>query len=166
MNETKGVKLIEAKEKDMNLLKNLVSLYLHDLSEFADDLKVNEEGKFEYDCIEYYFKLEELTPLLIYSNNEIDGFVLLNSGKYVPNDVDYSIHELFILKSYRNKGIAGSAVKQVLDKYRGRYKVAQLGKNKLAIGFWKNFFEKSNIEFQEKVEKVDGFECYTQIFNY
>lgn len=39
------VEIIEGEKE--NVLKNIVSLYLHDLSEYADDLKINSEGKFE-----------------------------------------------------------------------------------------------------------------------
>jgi Fe-S cluster biosynthesis and repair protein YggX len=44
LNEKKLERIsIESKAK----LENLMSIYLHDLSEFASDLKINEDGKFE-----------------------------------------------------------------------------------------------------------------------
>ncbi|GEM_PF-6552075 len=104
-------------------------------------------------------------PFLIYCNDEIAGFVLLNSGKYVPKDAEYSIHEIFILKSFRGKGVATIAVKKLFEMYTGKYKIAQLEDNKLAISFWKGFYKKQNIAYEEKVEVIDGFNGYIQLFN-
>lgn len=154
----------EVKEDEEKILSNLVSLYLHDLSEFADDLKIDQEGKFVYEGLHYYFTEKELHPYFIYSRNEIAGFLLLNSGKYVPEDTEYSIHEIFILKSFRGKGIASIAIKKLFEMYRGQYRVEQLKDNKLAINFWKRFYQKQNIDYQEEIEMMDGFEVYTQLF--
>ena len=57
-----NIKVVKIDEEKINVLMNLLSLYLHDLSEFADDLKINEEGKYEYEGIKYYFIKEELNP--------------------------------------------------------------------------------------------------------
>lgn len=165
VNVKKYIKLEQIDKEKASILKNLMSLYLHDLSEFADDLKVNEGGVYEYEGIEYYFTKEELKPLLIYFNEEIAGFVLLNSGKYVPRDVEYSIHELFIIKSFRGKGIASEAIKKLFDMYKGKYKVEQLQDNKLAVDFWKKFYKNQNIIYEEKNEVIDGFNGCVQIFD-
>lgn len=147
-----------------NVLNNIVGLYLHDLSEYADDLKINSEGKFEYEGLHYYFTEKELTPFFIYWKNEIVGFLLLNSGKYVPEDAEFSIHEIFVLKSFRGKGIAFHAVSKILEMYKGKYRVEQLKKNETAIKFWKNFYKKLGLDYVEKKELLDGFEVYTQLF--
>lgn len=158
------IKLVNVDKAKENLLKSLMSLYLHDISEFADDLEVNEEGMYEYEGIELYFSKAELNPFLIYCNDKIAGFLLLNSGKYVPKGIDYSIHEIFILKSYRGKGVANSAIKKIFHEYKGKYKVEQLQNNKLAVDFWKRFYEKQNITYEEEVEVIDGFNGCTQVF--
>lgn len=137
-----NIKVVKIGEEKINILMNLLSLYLHDLSEFADDLKINEEGKYEYEGIKYYFIKEELNPFFIYYNDEIAGFVLLNGGKYVPGDAEYSIHEIFILKSFRGKGVATIAIKKIFEMYKGKYKVEQLQDNKLAVKFWNGFYKK------------------------
>ncbi len=160
-----NIKLVEINENKKYILDNLVSLYLHDLSEFADDLKVNEEGKFVYGGLEYYFKIEELTAFFIYYKEEIAGFVLLNRGKYAGGEADYSIHELFVLKPFRKKGVATKAIQKVLEMYKGRYKIEQLEENKLAISFWKSFYKSNNIKYEEKMEVIDDLKCYTQVFN-
>ena len=160
-----NINLVKVKLEGKAKLKGLMSLYLHDLSEFAKDLKINEDGLFEYEGIDLYFEDEELMPFFICSENEVVGFVLVNSGKFIGPNIDYSIHELFILKGFRKKGIARIAIKKILNSYMGEYKVEQLKENKTAIRFWKNFYEVQSIKYIEQKEEIDGFECLIQIFN-
>lgn len=49
MNLKEEIQLIPIKMEAKNILENLMSMYLHDLSEFADDLIANKDGMFEYD---------------------------------------------------------------------------------------------------------------------
>lgn len=159
------IKLVPIKLETKGILENLMTVYLHDLSGFADDLKVNKCGKFEYEGLELYFTKEELKPYLIYLKDDIVGFVLLNTGKYVPQDIDFSIHEFFILKGFRRRGIGAIATKKLFDSYRGKYRIDQLANNKPVINFWKNVYKDQGIEFIETIETVDDLECYTQVFN-
>lgn len=159
------VKLIPIKIDEMPVLENLMALYLHDLSAFADDLKVNSKGKFVYEGLEYYFKTEELKPFFIYYGEELAGFILLNSGKYVSMIIDYSVHEFFILKSYRKIGIGTTAIKKIFELYKGKYKILQLSKNKPAIDFWASLYKANGIEYNQIREISDGIECCMQIFD-
>jgi predicted acetyltransferase len=162
LNETKLERIsIESKAK----LENLMSIYLHDLSEFAADLKINEDGKFEYDGLELYFKSEDLTPYFITYQGEVAGFVLFNTGKYVPKDIDYVVHELFLLKGLRNKGVANAAIKILLDAYKGKYRIVQISTNKTAVKFWTKFYQKQGIKYVESKEKHDDLEVNVHIFN-
>jgi predicted acetyltransferase len=158
------VKLAPIAIEEKHILENLLTLFLHDLSEFADDIKVNEDGKFEYNGLELYFKYEDLKPFFICFKNEIAGFVFLNTGKFVPKDSDISIHELFILKAFRRKGVGAIAVKKILDLNKGKYKIGQLINNKQAINFWTNFYRKQGIEYQETKEMFGGLDVVYQAF--
>lgn len=146
-------------------LENLMSIYLHDLSEFADDLKINEDGRFEYDGLDLYFKSEDLTPYFITYQGEVSGFVLFNTGKYVPKDIDYVVHELFILKNFRNKGVGSAAIRILLDEFKGKYRIVQISTNKTAVNFWIKFYEKQGIKYIESKEKLDDLDCNVQIFD-
>jgi len=158
------VELIPVNLESRLELENLISFYLHDLSEFADDLKINENGKFKYDGMELYFSRDDLKPFFINFNDENIGFILLNSGKYVPKDVKYIINEFFILKGYRRKGLGAASIKKLMDDFKGTYLVEQLSDNKLAVEFWKRFYETQEIEFIEKSIIDHGFECIIQKF--
>ncbi|MBU5592321.1 GNAT family N-acetyltransferase [Clostridium sp. MSJ-4] len=162
LNETKLERItVDSKAK----LENLMSIYLHDLSEFAADLKINEEGRFEYDGLELYFKSEDLTPYFIIYQGEVAGFVLFNKGKYVPKDIDYVIHELFILKGFRKKGIGIAAIRILLDQCKGKYRIVQISTNKIAVNFWIKFYENQGIKYIESKEKLDDLDGNVQIFN-
>ena len=160
-----GTKLERITIDSKSKLENLISIYLHDLSEFANDLKINNEGKFEYDNLDLYFKSQDLTPYFITYQGEVAGFILFNSGKYVPKHIDYVINKLFILKSFRKKGIASAAIKILLDNYKGNYRIVQISSNKKAVNFWMKFYEKQGIEYVESEEKYDELEGNIQIFN-
>lgn len=146
-------------------LENLMSLYLHDLSEFADDLKINKEGRFEYNGLELYFKSEHLNPYFINYQGKVVGFVLVNTGKYVPQNIDYVVHELFILKSFRNKGIGSAAIRILFDECKGKYRIVQISTNRTAVNFWIKFYEKQGIKYIESKEKLDDLDCNVQIFD-
>lgn len=82
----------------------------------------------------------------------------------MPEDAEFSIHEIFVLKSFRGMGVAFSAVSKIIKMYRGKYRVEQLKENTSAIKFWKRFYEKMNIDYVEKEEVLDGYEVYVQLF--
>ncbi|GAA0126826.1 GNAT family N-acetyltransferase [Clostridium sp. CTA-19] len=164
MKPNESIELIPVKVETKHILENLMTLYLHDLSEFADDLKININGKFEYDGVDLYITQDELKPFFIYLEDDIVGFILLNTGRYVPKGVDFVVNEFFILKTFRRKGISTLAIKKLFDNNKGKYKIGQLANNKIAIHFWKKFYKIQEIEYKESIEIVDGFECYSQLF--
>ena len=161
----KEIRLERIYEESKAKLENIMSLYLHDLSEFADDLKINSEGKFEYEGIELYFKSGDLNPYFIVYKDEVAGFILFNTGRYVPKDIDYVIHEFFILKGFRNKGVGSAAIRIMLDKYKGKYKIGQITSNKTAVNFWRKFYQQQGIKYIEAEEKIDDIDVIVQIFN-
>ena len=158
------VELIPVSLESKYELESLMSYYLHDLSEFADDLKINDDGKFRYDGMELYFSEEDLKPFFINFNGENIGFILLNTGRYVLKDVDYMINEFFILKGYRRNGIGALSIKKLMEDFKGIYLVEQLLENKIAVNFWKRFYVTHEIEFRENSMIDHGFECIMQKF--
>ncbi|GIO56952.1 GNAT family N-acetyltransferase [Paenibacillus cineris] len=89
------------------VLKNLMTLFLHDLSEFNEKLDLNtENGLFEFEVFEWFFEKEGLTPFFINLDGKSIGFILLQSGPYSNQEyADYVLNSFFILKKYRRKGI-------------------------------------------------------------
>lgn len=162
---SKDVTLVRVTGEKLKVLRNLMSLYLHDLSEYSKELEVDEDGSFVYEGLEYYLEEEDLKPFFIYYNEELAGFILLNSGKYTALAVDYSVHEFFVLRSFRKKGIGKLAVKAVFKQFPGKYKIEQLIYNHSGIAFWKSLYSDVGIKYNEMIEKSDGEEYLVQIFD-
>ncbi|SCY56834.1 GNAT family N-acetyltransferase [Alkaliphilus peptidifermentans] len=157
--------LVEAPYNKKGILKNLMSLYLHDLSMYSDNLDISDNGLFIYDGFDMFWDKDGLTPLIIYYNDKIIGFILLTSSPYVPKEVDYCVHELFILRRYRKLGIGTLAINKVIEKYRGKYYIVQLVKNKPAVEFWKKYYKINSIKYIEKEIVEEGDKCITQYFS-
>ncbi|MFB5265665.1 GNAT family N-acetyltransferase [Paenibacillus enshidis] len=160
--ETQLVPISESPELD--ILRNLVPLYLHDLSAYTPELRPNEKGIFEYEGLHLYGQDERLKAFLIYHESRVAGFLLLNQPPYTAQDVDYCVNELFILQGCRQKGIARAAVQQVLRQYPGKYLIFQLAGNAQAISFWRKVYDLNGIHFSETEELYDGELCNVQRF--
>lgn len=50
------ITLEEVKYSKKDLLKNLMTLYLHDLSLYSNDLDINDNGLFEYNGIDLFWQ--------------------------------------------------------------------------------------------------------------
>lgn len=149
------LKLEKALPSQKSVLRNLYSLYLHDLSEYNGELEINEEGIFEFDAFEMIWEKEGLNPFFIKEGDKIAGFILLLSKPLIKR-VDYVINDMFILKGYRGKKISEAAVKLLFDAFKGEYYAEQLKDNKRAIAFWRKIYAKNELEFLEE-EKDDVF---------
>ncbi|KJB86260.1 hypothetical protein AZ66_19890 [Paenibacillus sp. E194] len=146
------------------ILKHLMTLFLHDLSEFNEEQEFNQEsGLFEFDAFEWFFEKEGLFPFFIKHEDDIIGFILLQSSPYTnPERYDYLINSFFILKKYRRKGLGKQAVQDLFQQCPGRYAIGQLSNNIPAIQFWRKIYEYMNVEFQEKEEMDEGLKIRYQ----
>lgn len=70
------VTIEEAQVKDKEKIKNLFQFYLHDLSEFAETLNVNSQGKFENNDVDTFFGMENAISMTIKIKDEVIGFIL------------------------------------------------------------------------------------------
>lgn len=159
-----SVELINLTESDRIVLQNLMSMYLHDMSEFAGFLNLCADGTYKYHNLHLYWEREELSALLIRIDSEIAGFILSNKPPYIPDDCDISIQEFFILKRFRGKGYGLQAASTFFKKFPGRYLIAQLANNKPAIEFWHSVYKKLGIEIDQREETESGVKILTQRF--
>jgi predicted acetyltransferase len=148
------VQIINVDYAKKEILKNLMTLYLHDLSEFSNEININQEsGLFEFDVFDLFFEKEGLTPFFIVHEKNVIGFILLQSGPYSNQEfADYVLNSFFILKKYRRRGLGREACREFFNKFPGRYAIGQLLNNKPAILYWKNIYKTFNIDFYEKEE--------------
>lgn len=161
---TMTVSLNQISTDERHILKNLYSLYLHDLSEYTEGLDISSDGSFEFDSFELIWKREGLTPYFLKKDKTIVGFLLLLERPFLNKEYDYSINDIFILKKYRRKGIAIALLKQLFEQKKGCYFVVELAKNIPAVIFWRKIFSALNIDFEEKKKIIDDEECLMQSF--
>ncbi|MFC5528699.1 GNAT family N-acetyltransferase [Cohnella yongneupensis] len=133
---------------------NLYNLYLYDLSPFTgEDPK---GGKFDPTNTYLYLERAELHPFFIRHGDRNVGFILVTSQPFVDEGIDYSIQELFLLKKYRGMSLAKLSVEQVLERFKGRVKVAQVKNNTAAVRFWNKFYKDHAIDYSEHEEIIEA----------
>jgi predicted acetyltransferase len=145
------------------VLRNLYSLYLHDLSAYTDGLEVSEDGSFEYDSFSLIWEKEGITPYFIIADEKLAGFVLILEAPFTTK-VDKVINDFFILHPFRGKGVATAAVAEILAQNKGSYYISQLVKNATAVHFWRKIYKQMEIDFVEQSEVQDGEEIVYQTF--
>lgn len=155
---------MKVEKKDSRILENLVSVYLSDMSEFAGFLKPETDGSYKYKNLELYWQKKELPAYFIKHNSGIIGFILSNRIPYVPDDCQVSIHEFFILRQFRRRGLGREAAIKFFDDFPGKYFIAQLETNIPAIEFWHSIYKNLKIEYDERTEVESGIRILTQRF--
>jgi len=145
------------------ILRNLYSLYLHDLSAYANGLQVSEDGSFEFDSFSLIWEREGLTPYLIKADDNLAGFLLLLESPLTKR-VDKVINDFFILNPYRGKGVAKAAALKVFEEHKGSYYISQLRSNEPAVRFWKKIYQQLKLDVEEVEEVQDGEEVVYQTF--
>lgn len=144
------IELLKVKEKDKEIIYNLMQLYTYDMSTFEDEtakFKLLKNGLFEIKYLEYYWTEDTRHPFLIKYNNKIAGFVLV---RFNENNM-YEVSEFFILNRYRNLGIGKYVAKEVFKKFNGKWEVSTLLKNEIARNFWRKVIsEFTNNKYEER----------------
>lgn len=145
---------------------NLYNLYLYDLSEFTLEDPTN-SGMFDPTNTYIYLEKDELHPYFIVNDSKIIGFILVCAPPFVPEDVDYTVQELFILKKYRGTNIASITVEKVLGQLSGKISICQLAANQRAVAFWKKYYREHHIDYVETREciPIDGLEGLQEVIS-
>ncbi|MBD7985551.1 GNAT family N-acetyltransferase [Sporosarcina sp. Sa2YVA2] len=159
------IKLKEVLESEKSILRNLYSLYLHELSNFTTHLNIGVDGIFHYEELDDFWKVDGLSPYFITLNESIIGFILLLERPFLKKSNDYGINDFFILNQYKGKGLAVQAVKKIFEKKQGQYFIIQVVENKRAVAFWKKVYSELDIETIERQDLVDEELCLIQTFS-
>ena len=163
-NQLKKVTVRRAEAVDATVLRNMLELYLHDLSEFWP-YELNEHGCYGYSSLDYYWREAQYAAYLFLVNGCLAGFALVN------NDVCFSTNErwmaqFFIVKRYRLNGIATEAARQIFDLMPGKWEVGQIPLNRGAQIFWhKTIAHYTNGNFSEEILDNDIWRGMLHQFN-
>ena len=144
------LELLEAKEKDKNVIYNLMQLYTYELSFFEDNttnFELLENGLFKMNkYIDLYWKEEERHPYILKCDGKIAGFVLERFNEEGNNE----IAEFFVLNKYRQYGVGTFMANEMFNKYKGKWEIRTLLKNKRAQDFWRRVIKNASKEIYEE----------------
>ena len=143
------VDIVEASLSDKPTIRNLMQLYLYDLTEY-EPIPLDSHGLFNYNYLDHYWVEKERFPYLFKVNDNLAGFALINQHSNSGQHVDYSIAEFFILKKYRLTGISKQAAFYLFDKFHGTWEIAVGKENKPAQAFWRKIisdYTQGNFEY-------------------
>ena len=158
------MKLVFVNDVYYPVFRQFVHYYLNEIYDYTDGIGMDQYGNYEYDGIENYLHDNSLKAFLMVEENRYIGFVMLNTGRYIPRGYDFSIHELFVAKPYRHQGYARKALEEIFTYYKGKYLVLQLENNIDALRFWRHYYEENEISFVEKRRQVDDTWVLMQTF--
>jgi predicted acetyltransferase len=122
------------------ILQNLLQLYTHDFSEFwagtaKGDLQA--DGRFAAYPLEEYWTNPQWSASLIWCDDVLAGFVLVNDHSHSGKQVDHNVAEFFILRKHRGRAVGRLAAEIVFSQHPGSWEVAVARKNVQALSFWR-----------------------------
>ena len=159
-----SIALKEVLESEKSILRNLYSLYLHDLSKYTSMIDIGADGSFEYESFDKFWEVDGLSPYFVISDDRIIGFILLLERPFLTKDNDLGINDFFILNKYKGTGAAAQAVRKLFEEKQGQYFVIQVIENKRAVLFWKKLYHELHIEIDERHDLIDDEQCLIQTF--
>lgn len=140
-------------EDDKLVLRNLLNLYLYDLSEFKGT-DVDAHGFFEYRRLDQYWYDDSCHPFFITVNGSVGGFVLVHKYGLLEQNRNV-ISEFFVMRKYRKLGVGRQAAQRIFEAFPGGWEVSELPENLPSQLFWRNVIhEITNGAYSETV--VDG----------
>jgi len=137
MTDSSEVAISAAAPHDIDVMSNLLELYIHDLSQVFS-LDVGRDGRFGYAKLPLYWsEPEKRFPFLIHCGTQIVGFALVTRGSPAsdkPEDLD--IAEFFILRRYRRSGVGRRAAALLWNQLAGSWVVRVSEGNSNGYDFW------------------------------
>jgi predicted acetyltransferase len=159
------IQLIEVLKKHRPALERLMQLYLYDFSEF-EHFDVGPDGLYPNKYLDLYWTEPERHAFLICVDDQLAGFVLVNSYVCLEENQDAkSIAEFFVLRRYRRQGVGRIAAFRIFDLFPGKWEVRQISSNTLAQRFWRTIIgEYTKGHYREAVLKNDTWKGPVQSF--
>ena len=132
-----NIEIQPASMHDKSVLRNLMELYQHDLSEY-DGTDVDEHGLYGYKYLGNYWTEPGRYPFLVIVSGKLAGFVLVRTVDSQEKGVIHTIAEFFVLRKYRRQGIGRQVAHQIFDLFPGQWSVYQEEGNLPAQSFWRS----------------------------
>lgn len=129
------VSLKKVSTENKELLWNILQNYLYEMTKYYPD-DMDENGNYHYVYFDTYFTDLNRTAYLIYNDNVLVGFAMLNPYSYINHQTDQVIAEFSIFPSYRKKHIATKAIQMIFKQHPGRWEIKYNEMNTGAKKLW------------------------------
>jgi predicted acetyltransferase len=125
---------------DYETIQNMARFYAYDMSRecgfIVEEWNFPKNGLYESHDFKKYFIDDTRKAYFIKIDNELAGFVLLNTvGEY--SDTEWNMGEFFIVAKYQSKGIGKQVAELVWQRYPGKWEVSVIPENKRSLNFWR-----------------------------
>ena len=129
------IKLLEAKSEHRRLLWNIHQKYLYEMTRYYDN-EMDENGDYQYGYFDAYFTEAARKAFLIYDDQALAGFAMVNPYSYIGGKPDYVMAEFTIFPAFRKKGTGMKAAGQIFESLKGKWELKYNEKNAVAKAFW------------------------------
>ncbi len=125
--------------RERAVLRRLVPLYLHELSQFTDHYRLDADGCWHPDYVDDFLSRAECTAYLIRVDGAAGGFAWVGAGDFPHKrpDRDFRLSEFFVAAPFRRAGVGCDAALAVLGAHRGSWQLEVVDGNEAALGFWR-----------------------------
>jgi predicted acetyltransferase len=101
---------------------------------------------------------------LIYVDKKIAGFILVQKGSPISDDITvWDISEFFVMKKYKRHGIGTNAAVKIWEQFKGPWQIRVLVSNHTACLFWlraiKKFTSVSPVKTEATIKGEDWIIC-------
>lgn len=129
-------KLLPAASSDRQRLKNLLEKYNYEFSQY-DKTHFDADGLFGYEWLPTYFEgRDDRAAYLIYAEESLAGFALINRIAECDRPLDWAVAEFFVAYPFRRNGVGSAAMEQVFARHSGRWQIKYHSKNLPSAAFW------------------------------
>lgn len=165
-NQGVNIDLREATEQQKPILANLLELYAYEFSEYWK-FDIGDNGFYGYDDLPLYWTDKNKFPYIVYINDKIAGFVLVQKGAPGVDDKDvWDIAEFFIMRKYRKQGIGAIIANTTWKLFKGKWQIRVLQENTESLRFWEYAIQQFTSKKLNKSEfHYDKYDWYLFKFN-
>lgn len=139
-------------ENEKSIMKDMLNVYLIELSKFETNVKFDEKGVPVYKWFNNYWTDYGRYPFFLLIDNVIAGMAMVRLHE--NEDYDYSIAEFYVKPEYRSNGNALWFAESLLDLFNGKFKIETRLTNVVGMKFWTKF---TSTKMIEKVYDYDNW---------
>jgi predicted acetyltransferase len=129
------ISIMPVSKDEKEVLRNLMEKYNYEFSQY-EDTDVNEFGLYGYTYLDHYWTDKYRFAYFIKVNNKLAGFLMISEHKEIEMETYYTMNEFFVMYKYRKMGIGTYAVKEIFNKYKGKWYIGYTPRNIISKIFW------------------------------